>query len=71
MKWAIRDLLNPVVTRSMLYGTNPFDVEYLLKKVDAIETMSGKMIQTVWLDEWFSKIIHYTELCDKAKAKGR
>ena len=70
MKWAIRDLLNPVVTRSMLYGTNPFDVEYLLKKVDAIETMSGKMIQTVWLDEWFSKIIHYTELCDKAKAKG-
>ena len=36
MKWAIRDLLNPVVTRSMLYGTNPFDVEYLLKKVDAL-----------------------------------
>ena len=25
MKWAIRDLLNPVVTRSLLFGSDPFD----------------------------------------------
>lgn len=70
MKWAIRDLLNPVVTRSMLYGSDPFDIEYVLKRVDAIDTMSGKKIQAVWLDEWNAKIAHYTELRDKAESRG-
>ena len=51
MKWAIRDLLNPVVTRSMLYGSDPFDIEYILKQVDQIKAMSGKKIQAVWLDK--------------------
>ena len=70
MKWAIRDLLNPVVTRSLLYGSDPFDIEYILKKVDAIKAMSGKKIQAVWLGEWDEKISHYTELLEKAKAAG-
>ncbi|HRR76677.1 MAG TPA: alpha/beta hydrolase [Ruminococcus sp.] len=70
MKWAIRDLLNPVVTRSLLYGSDPFDIEYILKKVDAIKAMSGKKIQAVWLGEWEEKINHYTELLEKAKTAG-
>ncbi|MBR4628262.1 MAG: alpha/beta hydrolase [Ruminococcus sp.] len=70
MKWAIRDLLNPVVTRSMLYGSDPFDIEAILKKVDAIKTMSGRKIQEVWLGEWNEKIARYTELRDKAEAAG-
>lgn len=70
MKWAIRDLLNPVVTRSMLYGSDPFDIEFILKQVDAIDSMSGKKIQEVWLGEWGRKIAHYTELRDKAEATG-
>ena len=37
MKWAIRDLLNPVATRSLLYGADPFDLEYILKKIDSIK----------------------------------
>ncbi len=71
MKWAIRDLLNPVVTRSLLYGSNPFDIEYILKKIDRIEKMSGKAIQAVWLSEWQEKINRYTELLEKAEAAGR
>ena len=70
MKWAIRDLLNPVVTRSMLFGSDPFDVESILKKVDAIKVMSGKQIQAVWLGEWEEKAKRYSELCDKAEAAG-
>ena len=70
MKWAIRDLLNPVVTRSMLYGSDPFDIEYILKQVDQIKAMSGKKIQEVWLGEWNEKIKRYTELRDKAAAAG-
>ena len=59
MKWPIRELLNPVVTRSLLYGVNPFDLEYVLKKVDKIEKMSGREIQSVWLGEWDKKIKKY------------
>ena len=70
MKWAIRDLLNPVVTRSMLYGSDPFDIEYILKQVDQIKAMSGKKIQAVWLDNWHAKIDHYSALRDKAEANG-
>ncbi|MBE6876085.1 MAG: alpha/beta hydrolase [Ruminococcus sp.] len=70
MKWAIRDLLNPVVTRSLLYGANPFDVEYILKQVDAIKAMSGRKIQAVWLGEWEKKIQRYQALAEKAQSAG-
>ncbi len=70
MKWAVRDLLNPVVTRSLLYGCDPFDMEYVLKQIDAIQVMSGRKIQAVWLGEWDSKIAHYTELMTKAQTSG-
>ena len=70
MKWSIRELLNPVVTRSMLYGADPFDTEYVLKRVDEIDVKSGKKIQSVWLGEWGKKIAHYTKLRDEAEAKG-
>ncbi len=70
MKWSIRELLNPVVTRSMLYGSDPFDTEYVLKKVDEIDVMSGKKIQAVWLGEWEKKINHYAALRDEAEVRG-
>ena len=70
MKWSIRELLNPVVTRSMLYGSDPFDTEYVLKRVDEINVMSGKKIQAVWLGEWGKKIAHYAELRNQNEAKG-
>ena len=64
MKWPIRDLLNPVTTRSLLYGTNPFDMEYVLKKMDAIKTMSGKEIKNVWLGEWKQKADKYYKIAE-------
>lgn len=70
MKWSIRELLNPVVTRSMLYGSDPFDTEYVLKRIDEIDVKSGKKIQSVWLGEWKHKIDHYAQLRDEAVAKG-
>lgn len=71
MKWAIRDLLNPVATRSLLYGTNPFDLEYVMKKIDGIKVMSGKQIQAVWLGEWARKIERYEQLAVEAEKSGR
>ena len=70
MKWAIRDLLNPVATRSLLYGADPFDLEAILKKIDNIKVKSGKQIQEVWINEWRAKIDRYSKLCEKAAAEG-
>ncbi len=70
MKWSIRDLLNPVATRSLLFGADPFDLEYVLKKIDGIKVKSGKQIQTVWLGEWAQKIEKYNTLAEHAVQKN-
>lgn len=70
MKWRIRDLLNPVVTRSLLYGTDPFDLEYVLQKVDKIEKMSGKEVKVVWFGEWERKAQHYLKYAENSEKKG-
>ncbi len=70
MKWRIRDLLNPVITRTLLYGANPFDLEYVLKKTDEIKVLSGKQIKVVWLGEWERKAAHYLEYALRSEAKG-
>ena len=69
MKWSIRDLLNPVATRSLLFGANPFDLEFILKKIDGIKVKSGKQIQSVWLGEWAQKIERYNTLAEQAEQK--
>lgn len=69
-KWPLRNLLNPVVTRSLLYGVNPFDMEYVLKKVDEISTMSGKEVKRVWFGEWERKAARYLEFAEKAENNG-
>ncbi len=70
MDWSIRDLLNPVVTRSLLYGVDPFDMEYILKRVDAIKVKSGKQIKVVWLGEWDRKAERYASYALQAEEKG-
>lgn len=70
MKWPLRNLLNPVVTRSLLYGTNPFDMEYVLQKVDNIQVMSGKEVKKVWFSEWDRKASRYIEYAEKAEEKN-
>ena len=61
MKWPVRNLLNPVSTRTLLFGTDPFDTEYVLQKIDAIDKMSGKIIKDVWFREWELKATKYIE----------
>lgn len=70
MKWRIRDLLNPVVTRTLLYGANSFDMEYILQKMDQIKVMSGKQIKVVWLGEWERKAEHYLKYAQMSEEKG-
>jgi dienelactone hydrolase len=69
-KWPLRNLLNPVVTRSLLYGTDSFDMEYVLQKIDQIKTMSGKEVKRVWFGEWERKASRYIEYAEKAEKAG-
>ena len=70
MKWPIRDLLNPVSTRVLLYGTDPFDTEYVLQRVDQITTLSGKQIKIVWFSEWERKAERYIKYAQMAEEKN-
>lgn len=67
MRWSVRDLLNPVITRCLLYGTNPFDLERVVKAVEKIEIISGKAIKNTWLDEWDKKSVYYANLAEKSE----
>jgi len=69
-KWPLRNLLNPVVTRSLIYGTDSFDMEYVLSKVDEIKTMSGKEVKRVWFGEWERKAERYLKYAEKAENNG-
>lgn len=69
-KWPLRNLLNPVVTRSLQFGVNSFDMEYVLKKIDAIKTMSGKEIKRIWFEEWERKAAIYLGYAEAAEKKG-
>lgn len=70
MKWSVRELLNPVATRSLLYGADPFDLEYILGKLDGIKVRSGRQIQEIWLGEWQKKLERYSRLRDRAEKAG-
>jgi len=70
MKWPIRNLLNPVSTRSLLYGIDPFDMEYVLQKIDQIKVLSGKQIKIVWFSEWDRKAERYIDLAKKAEDRN-
>ncbi|MDO5147981.1 MAG: alpha/beta hydrolase family protein [Oscillospiraceae bacterium] len=70
MKWPVRNLLNPVSTRTLLFGTDPFDTEYVLQKIDSINIMSGKMIKEVWFREWEQKATKYIDFAGKSESKG-
>ncbi len=51
-------------------GTDPFDIEYVLQKIDGITKMSGKEVKIVWFGEWERKASHYLELAENAESKG-
>jgi len=70
MKWPVRNLLNPVVTRTLLFGTDPFDTEYVLQKIDQIKVMSGKQIKDVWFREWEEKAAKYIDFAEKSAQKN-
>jgi len=66
MEWSIRSLLNPVITRLLIYGVNPVDVEAVLKAVENKNHLNAHSLEKCWLAEWQSKAEFYQSLGEKA-----
>ena len=70
MQWSIRTLLNPVMVRSLIYGVNPIDLEYVLNKVESVPLMSGKALEKAWLEQWNAKSDKFMKTASEAEKKG-
>jgi dienelactone hydrolase len=50
--WSIRSLLSPVSARLLIYGMNPFDLERVLRRMEATPLRNARQMETLWLDAW-------------------
>ncbi|HEX9061991.1 MAG TPA: alpha/beta hydrolase [Clostridia bacterium] len=69
-EWSIRSLLNPVITRLLIYGVNPIDVEYVVSKVEKINNINSKSLEKTWVEEWTKKAERYIHLAENAGEKN-
>lgn len=65
--WSIRSLFNPVITRLLIYGVNPIDLEYVLSAVENKNHLNSKSLEQTWSKEWQKKAAVYTALAKKAE----
>lgn len=70
MQWSIRNLLNPVIARCLIYEVNPFDLESILRKVEEKLLVNAKMLENTWVSEWEGKAAHFKELAENQRKKG-
>jgi dienelactone hydrolase len=65
--WSIRSLLNPVITRLLIYGVNPIDAEYILTAVENKNHLSTKSLEQAWQSEWLVKANNYLNIARQAE----
>jgi dienelactone hydrolase len=70
MEWSIRSLLNPVITRLLIYGVNPIDVEYVISAVEKKNHINSRSLEKSWLEEWEKKALKYKSLAEESKRKN-
>lgn len=69
-EWSVRTLLSPVVTRLLIYGVNPIDIEYVVGKVEKSKLLNARLLEKNWLMEWEKKADRYTGLGEEAARQG-
>lgn len=71
MQWSIRSLLNPVIARCLIYDISPFDLEYVLRRVEQKSLLNSKMLENTWMAEWKQKADYFKELAEDARKKNQ
>jgi hypothetical protein len=68
--WTIRNLLNPVISRLLIYGVHPIDVETVMDAVESKPLLNAKSLERSWLAEWEGRASHYAGLAERAEQDG-
>ncbi len=68
--WTIRSLLNPVLSRLLIYGVHPIDVETVMSAVENKNHLNAKSLERSWLAGWEQKAAHYAGLAEQAEQDG-
>lgn len=69
--WSIRTLLNPVTVRLLIYGTNPFDIERVLRRVEQAPYRTARQLEAKWLAEWEVLATEWRKRSDDAWLRGK
>ena len=69
MQWSIRNLLNPVIARCLIYGVNPFDLEFVLRKMEEKPLLNARMLDDTWMSEWEKKAQHFISVAEEERKK--
>jgi hypothetical protein len=67
-EWSIRGLLSPVITRLLIYGVSPIDVEYIVSVLEHADDM--RSIEKLWLAEWEKKANAYVAIATPRKRRA-
>lgn len=62
MGWSIRNLLYPIITRCLIYGVSPFDLEAVLRDMEKKPMLNSKMLENAWMSGWQEKADHFISL---------
>jgi dienelactone hydrolase len=68
--WTIRGLLNPVLSRLLIYGVHPIDVENAMCAVESKSHLNARSLEQSWLAAWEQRATHYAGLAERAEREG-
>jgi dienelactone hydrolase len=68
-EWSIRGLLSPVITRLLIYGVSPIDVEYVVSVLERTDDL--RSLEKLWLAEWEKKADAYRAIGEEARQNSR
>ncbi len=69
--WTIRSLLNPVLSRLLIYGVHPIDVETAMSAIENKPLLNARSLERSWLAEWEQRAAHYAGLAEQAEQDGK
>lgn len=69
-EWSIRTLLNPVLTRLLIAGVNPIDLERVIVQVENTKLLHSRQLEQTWVSLWEKQSQHYINLAETALTRG-
>lgn len=69
-EWSLRALLSPVVTRLLIHGANPIDLEACLSAFESRTWPNAKHLERAWHGHWEAQALLWEDRAAKALCKG-